>query len=187
MNTQDTTDEEQWAPIPDFPGYEVSNRGRIRSYWKKIGYPSKDVLQKEVQRFLKTHIGRDTRERVTLYKNTQRRTFLIHRLVAIVFLPNPYNHIHIDHIDRNTLNNSVLNLRWASPHQNMLNRGINTRNKTGVKGVEYCPRQNFKKWKACWKENGKNVSKYFDTKEEAINYREQMVQRRYDTEFYAET
>ena len=33
--------------------------------------------------------------------------WLIHRLVALTFLENPYNYPIIDHIDRNFLNNNI--------------------------------------------------------------------------------
>jgi len=47
---------------------------------------------------------------------------LIHRLLAIQYIPNPDNLPEIDHIDRNKLNNSLDNLRWVSRNQNRENR-----------------------------------------------------------------
>ena len=51
-----------------------------------------------------------------------RQNFItIHRLVGIHFIPNPENKKCIDHKDGDKLNNSIVNLRWVSHHENMLN------------------------------------------------------------------
>jgi len=47
---------------------------------------------------------------------------LLHRLLAEAFIPNLDNKPTVDHIDRNTSNNDLSNLRWAThleQHQNM--------------------------------------------------------------------
>jgi hypothetical protein len=49
------------------------------------------------------------------YKQIKRS---IHQLVAEAFVPNPYNHTEIDHIDRNKINNHYTNLRWVSRFEN---------------------------------------------------------------------
>ena len=59
---------------------------------------------------------------VGLCRNGEQKLFLVHRLVATAFIPNPDNLPEVDHIDRNPLNNSVENLRWVSHQENTENR-----------------------------------------------------------------
>ncbi len=54
--------------------------------------------------------------------------------------------MHVDHIDHDTLNNRRENLRLATPSQNQCNMKIQSRNRSGYKGVSFCSRTRL--WQA---------------------------------------
>ena len=55
------------------------------------------------------------------------KSMLVHRLVAETFIPNPENKPVITHIDGNTINNNVNNLKWTTRKENrqhLINMGL---------------------------------------------------------------
>jgi len=57
---------------------------------------------------------------VDLYKDNKSSKQLLHRLLAIHFIPNPENKPHINHIDGNKLNHSLDNLEWCTHKENVI-------------------------------------------------------------------
>lgn len=109
---------EEWRKIPKYEEYEVSNLGRV----KRLAYDKKNVYggskQHCEERILKLQRKRFGYLAVNLSKNSVVKSFLVHRLVAMVFIPNPNNLPHINHKDENPSNNCVNNLEWCGPKYN---------------------------------------------------------------------
>ena len=78
-----------------------------------------------------------------------------HRLIFMHF--NGYVPNYVDHIDGNTSNNRIENLRDSTPTQNQLNSRLHKNNTSGAKGVVWSRRMN--KWFVQLKVNG--TQKYF--------------------------
>ena len=114
---------EQWKEIPDFPGYEVSDHGRIRSYLKYVGACKWEIAQ-EPQRILKpapSHNGKGYLF-VRLSVNGMIHYRSIHTVVLISFMGLPPKNCECLHNDNNKLNNHLINLSWGTHKQNCKDR-----------------------------------------------------------------
>jgi len=95
----------------DIPGYEglytIDENGVIfgnkLKTQLKYGWTKKDVGYRKVQ----------------LTKNKIVKSFLVHRIVAKCFLPNPYDYPEVNHKDGDKSNNKKDNLEWCTKKQNM--------------------------------------------------------------------
>lgn len=63
------------------------------------------------------------------------KLMLVHRIMAITFIPNPDNHPIINHIDGNKQNNSIENLEWctyAHNNQHAIDTGLSKKITPGI-------------------------------------------------------
>ena len=113
-------DKEVWKDIKGYEGlYQVSNLGNVKSLERVSNNGKGKYVQKE--RILKAGIRKGGYKAVVLHKDSKGKNFFIHRLVATAFLDNPFNKEYVDHINTNTGDNRVENLRWVSPKENINN------------------------------------------------------------------
>jgi len=102
----------KYITINEFPNYEINEFGEIRNI------KTKRILKP------KLHKKRGYLT-INLRNNDKQKTIDIHRLVALTLIPNPDQLKYVDHIDRNSKNNHVSNLRWSSQTDNLFNRIYN--------------------------------------------------------------
>ena len=95
-----------------FPNYEISSLGRVKS----LNYHREKKPQ-----ILKLQLDCHGYPKIILWKNCIGKKFLVHRLVAFAFLPNPENKPYIDHKNCIRTDGRVSNLHWVSQKENQNN------------------------------------------------------------------
>ena len=108
IDTIEDLEGELWKPIDSRGKYYISNQGRVKSY------------QLRQAKLLNPYSNQRGYLRVDI-KTDSRRTYLVHQLVALAFIPNdnPIEKDTIDHIDLDKANNRADNLRWLSRSDNV--------------------------------------------------------------------
>ena len=135
---------ENWKVIPDYPKYFVSDLGRVKRYHVRKTFYTNGY------------------ERVGLFLGHRKyRNKLIHILVLTTFRPNPRPDFYncVDHINRNTYDNRLSNLRWSNNVLNKLN--------SNARGFCFCKRS--RKFKAYLKHHG--VEKHLGYFKYSVNAR----------------
>lgn len=100
-------DVEEWREVEGFPMYEVSNYGRVKSYYSDRPRIISGTLTSHGYRM------------VSLSCSGVKTQFLVHRLVCMAFHgAQPVARPHVAHFDGDKVNNAAGNLRWASVKEN---------------------------------------------------------------------
>ncbi len=83
----------------------------------------KNVVTGRILKFGFTGGGKTVEKRyksVVLCKGKDHKRFLIHRLIAMHFIPNPNNKEQVNHINANKHDNRIENLEWATAQENII-------------------------------------------------------------------
>jgi len=99
--------DEIWRPIKDFPDYEVSNLGRVRSFKRS---PQGKILSPVEGRGY-FHVG--------LWKNECMTTMSVHVLVIEAFKGSRPPGYEVSHLDNDGTNNHIDNLEWMTHSENV--------------------------------------------------------------------
>ena len=92
-------------PIKNYPAYSITKDGKVYSHTKKIYRKFNEV---------------DGYNRVQLHNKGKVQSFLVQRLVAEAFIPNPDNKPQVNHKNKKIKDNRVENLEWATGPENIL-------------------------------------------------------------------
>lgn len=96
---------ERWRDIEGFEGrYRISDHGRVFSLLSK--------------KLLNIYTNSHGYQCVYLYLDGHYKNFKVHRLVAVAFVPNPYNLPQVNHKNEDKTYNYYTNLEWCSAAYN---------------------------------------------------------------------
>lgn len=155
---------EEWRAVEDFPGYEVSSMGKVRSLCYNNTLEIRNLCQQKCRGYYYCGLNKDGKK---YFKR-------VHRLVAEAFLENPHKYPQVDHINHDPYDNRLENLEWVPASENCLRKrsfGYKGTN-TGYNNIsKKTDEERFVVYKQV---KYKSVYKSFKTLEEAIAFRDSL-------------
>jgi hypothetical protein len=91
--------------LQEFPEYSISSNGVVSN--------------NETGCILTTQKDKFGYSSVRFGRGNNRTKRMVHNLLARAFIPNPENKTQVNHIDFNPNNNSLSNLEWTTPKENV--------------------------------------------------------------------
>lgn len=131
---------EKWRSVVGFEGfYEVSDLGHVRH----VKRPHRNLAPFRINSGYLIH---------SLQRKALKKYWLVHRIVALAFLPAVHGKLFVNHINGDKTDNRLDNLEWCTKSENMLHAF-----RTGLAPHQHSPRPH------CWRavvasRNGKSLS-----------------------------
>lgn len=166
MNSVVVSHQIEWKDIPGYEGlYQVSNDGQVRSLQMWDGHKYR---RRETPKLLKQHDNKVSKGYmiVNLKKpGGHKKDCRVHRLVAMAFIPRVEGKEQINHIDGNTKNNTVENLEWCTPRENIVHAYTTGLKKSFKYDVNEIIRLNTEE-----RLNARQIAELLNTSRDTINY-----------------
>ena len=93
----------QWKPIQGFSAYTISSTGTVRKHGE-----------------IRKPFNNNGYWRIFLHQDGKHEKYLVHRLVALHFLPTLDTNLQVNHKDMDKRNNRVSNLEWVTNRENVM-------------------------------------------------------------------
>lgn len=156
---------EVWKDVVGWERYAISSYGRVVAYSAPY-LCGKFVCHRKPRLMRPSYTNSSPNYKIVSLSDGKRNTksFLIHRLVAIAFIPNPNNLPFINHKDEDSLNNRADNLEWCTQKYNCNYGTHNARMAKTIRETAYQKRQVVQLSK-----DGVFINK-FDSVTDAANY-----------------
>jgi len=118
---------ETWKDIEGYEGiYKISNTGNVKSLERIMWNGQTYYTYKE--KLLRKSINGNGYYTVRLSKDGMGKNYILNKLLAIAFIPNPHNLPIINHKDGDKLNIDLDNLEWTTYKDNnshAIDNGLN--------------------------------------------------------------